>query len=322
LIGALEAALAPTEYPVSYAQLMGYSGLAFRTCWSRSPGDAQALWATDRWHPVGPHGLEEITAVSRATGWKLRFEHVPEDTQSPQRHRMITDTVMSINQGLPVVAGRNSAVACVNGYHIHSMDLFGRDYHDPGEAQVRVNANDESFHSPFVFLGGHAEGLSPREAFLEGLRIAVRNAGREEEDGFLYGADALTAWAQDVAGYDGYEPEQQARLRAANWWSLMHLADARQAAVEFLQTHADLLSEAGQAATRSAVLAYEEEAALVGVFLEANRHCVTWWGGIDTGEWDAATRQAQVELLAQCGELEATALEALAGVLEAEQAAG
>lgn len=322
LIGALEAALAPTDYPYTYTQLMGYSGLAFRTCWSRNPGDERTLWATDRWHPVGPHGLEEVTAIAEATGWKLRLEEVPEDLQSPQRHRLISDTVMSINQAFPVVAGRNSAVACVHGYHIHSMDLFGRDYHDPDEAQVRVNANDASFHSPFVFLDGHGEGLGPREAFLEGLRIAVRSAGREEEDGFLYGPDALTAWAQEVADYDGYTQEEQKLLRAANWWCMMHLGDARQAAVQFLETHSALLGEAGQAATRSAALACREEAALVGEFLEANRHYVTWWGGADDGEWDPASRQDQVELLGQCGDIEAGALKALAAVLEAEQAGG
>jgi hypothetical protein len=322
LIGALEAALAPTEYPYTYAQLMGYSGLAFRTCWSADPGDEQTLWSTDRWHPVGADGPEEVTAISRATGWKLRFEGVPEDLQDPQRHRLITDIVMSINHGLPVVMGRNSAVACVHGYHIHSMDLFGRDYHNPDEEQVRVNANDGSFHSPFVFLDGHAEGLDRREAFLEGLRIATRNAAREEEDGFCYGLDALTAWAQDVSGYDGYTQGEQKLLRAANWWSIMHLADARQAAVQLLATHSDLLGEAGQVAADNALVAYREEAALVGSFLEANRHYVTWWGGIDDGEWDAATRKAQVELLGQCGELEAGALKALADVLEAEQAEG
>jgi len=319
--GALEAALAPTLHPVPYAELMGYSGLAFRTRWFQNPARAPTVWGDQRWHPVSPHGEgpEEIAAISRATGWQLRAEELPAAAEDPARHRLITDIVLSINPGLPVVVGYNTDCATVHGYHIHSMSLFLRDYQRPGQEDVRVPSDDAKLHSPFVYLTAWREPPPAREALLNSLAIAVRNGRREDGDGFRYGLAALEAWREDLAGYDGHSGQERQLLFTVNWWCLMHLADARQAAVRFLEARADLLDGESRAALGRALDRYRAEAEALGTFARDQREFIMWWGG-RTGapRWDGATRQAQQDLLGTCQALESQALVELEQVLASE----
>src|SRR3954463_8224952 len=66
-LGALEAALSVTGQPFSYADMMGFTGLAFRTRWWKANEKA-------KWCPSCAVGemREEMIAASRATGWELR----------------------------------------------------------------------------------------------------------------------------------------------------------------------------------------------------------------------------------------------------------
>jgi hypothetical protein len=314
-IAALAAALAPTARPVKYADLMAYSGLAFRTRWFDDPTGQETAWGKLRWHPVSPHGEgpEELAALSRATGWQFRREELPADPDAVARHRLVTDFVVSVNDGLPVVIGRNTDLATAYGYNIHSMNLFLRDYQQPQEAEVRVPDNDKGFQSPVVFLTGLGEPLSPREALLEALRLAVRNGARPQERGFRYGLDALAAWEQALAGYDAYNEADRDLLFLTNWWCLIHLADARRAAADFLGANLDLLGpEATPSLTRAFTL-YQQESGLLQQFAQLHTRFIRWWGGgASLAQWDAPTRQAQQDLLTRCQDLESEALKAVA----------
>jgi len=310
-VGALEAALAPTTQPYSYADLMGYSGLAFRTRWFHNPTGAETTWGTGRWHPVSPHGEgpEEIAAISRATGWQMRVADVPEDTRAIDRDRLITDIVLSTNQGLPVVVGLNTDLACVHGYHIHSMNLFVRDYQRSTETDLRIHAYDDGFHSPFVFLEGREEPSAAEEALHGSIAVAARNGRREPADGFLFGLDALSAWRDDLAAYDDYTPEERGSLFQVNWWCLMHLADARRAAVEFLDGQIDVLDGEARASVDRALSLYRQEADLLGTYMADHRGFVLWWGGaLGVVDWDMDARQVQQGLLSQARALEERAL--------------
>ena len=104
-----------------------------------------------------------------------------------------------------------------------------------------------------------------------------------------------------------------------NWWCVMHLLDARRAAVDFLETSADLLSEEARAPLTRAISLYQDEADALQRLADANEDLIPWWGGLNVGPWDGATRQAQIELLAQARDVESQALEALSEVLELER---
>ncbi len=310
-IGALEAALAPTAHPSSYEQLMGWSGLAFRTRWFSNPERAETQWESGRWHPISPHGEgpEEIAALARATGWRLRVEDVPEAPRALGREQLATDAVLSIARPLPAVVGLNTDMACVMGYRIHSVSLIVRDYQRPDEDEVLVKAYDEALHSPFVFLDGYGEPLPGSEALNEALRVAVANWSREADEPLHYGAEALDLWREALGEYDALDGGDRELLGMVNFWTLMHLLDARRAAVAFLDANAHLLGEDALRGLGS----YREEVALLEAFAEANGEFITWWGGEAPAEWDVATRAEQAELLERVRGLEESAMEALTG---------
>jgi hypothetical protein len=300
---------------------MGYSGLAFRTRWFDNPPRAQTEWGAMRWHPVSPHGEqpEEIAAIARATGWMLRREELPADPNDVDRARLVTDIVVSVNAGLPAVVGYNTDLAVAYGYHIWSANLFLRDYQRPGQLNVRVPSSDAKLESPFIFLDRRGEPLPNRDAFLEALRIAVRNGRRGPTGPFQHGLAALAAWRDAIASCDVHSREERKLLFDVNWWSLMHLADARRAAVNFLASHEGLLSGDSRTALQAALDLYREESSLLASFADAHRRFIVWKRG-DAGaaDWSADVRSGQVDLLKQALDLEEQALGALETVLALE----
>ena len=319
-VGALEAALSTTANPFAYSDLMGYSGLAFATRWLDNPDQEPTPWGAVRWFPVGAQGEqpEALEALSRATGWRLRAAQWPEGDRLAQQ-RAMTDIVVSINAGLPVIAGCDTDLAVVHGYQIHGLDLLLRDYQHPDGEQVRLNSADPRLQPPFVFLEGLQDPLPLREALLASLAIAVRNGRREPADHLRYGLDALAAWRDALAAYDTCPADEQGLLFTVNWWSLMHLADARQAAAAFLAGNADLLTGDARTALAQAQSLYGQEAELLVGFADEHQDFITWWGGTSgVADWDAATRQRQQEVLAQAANLEQQALVALEEALVAE----
>ena len=170
-----------------------------------------------------------------------------------------------------------------------------------------------------AFLDGHTEPLPEREAFLESLRIAVRNGRREPAEHSRYGLDALAAWRDDLAAYDGYPDDDRALLHQLNWWWVMHLADARRAAVAFLRARADLVSPAAREPMDQALSLYWQEADLLTGFAQEHSRFIGCWGGAaGVADWDQASRDRQQEVLGQAHDLEEQALAALDEVLAAE----
>ena len=183
--------------------------------------------------------------MSKATGRQLRAEQMPADLSDVGRQRTITDIVLAINEGLPVLVTYNTDLAVAYGYHIHSMSLLLRDYQHPGQTEVRIPSTDAKLQGPVVFLQSLGDPLPPQDALEAGLTLALDNSDRPGEDGFLYGLEALSAWRDDLLAYDTYTQQERELLFLCNWWTLLHLYDARQAAVEYLD-NARLLEGEGK----------------------------------------------------------------------------
>lgn len=321
LAGALETALAATPRPCSYADLMGYSGLAFRTRWFHNPDRAQTPYGSGPWHPVSPHGeqAEVLEAISAATGWLFRLEtFAPEDRL--RRDQLTTDLVLSVYSGLPVVVGYRTDLGVAHGYHIWSMNYLLRHQQAPDETPWRIPYTDEGIHGPFIFpAGNHREQADGREAFTASLRIALQNQQERPAEGpFLFGEAAQTAWRQALASADTLSPEDRGLLFMVNQWTLLHLWDARRAAAAYLEGHRSLVDGAAQPQLDTAIEAYRREADLLDAFLQDHRELVAWWGGQQGVEgWTAEVRAAQLELMEQAAGHEARAVKALAAVLRA-----
>ncbi len=92
-VGALEAALRVTDHPISYTDVMGWTGLAFRV---RRWHDAAGQY----WDPSSAYGEmpDELTALRNTTGWLIRYEWRPYDQDMP---RFTEDIAGSIDEGMP-----------------------------------------------------------------------------------------------------------------------------------------------------------------------------------------------------------------------------
>ena len=307
-IGALEAALAATQHPFSYSDMMGWSGLAFRTRWMSRDSEP-------RWCPSSPVGEmdEEILAVEKATGWPLRVAFV-EKEHAERVAALTADFVASINSGRPVLAYEPELnMDVVYGYEDGGKALLLRDYSQP-DTPLRLAASELGFLT--LFLGEHGQEMSRRAALVETLNIALRNWRRkrfsEGPGEYWYGEAALSRWADDIAGAGEFTDEQRGFLCFVSWWTYSSLYDALQAAVTFLRGNASLLSSEGEAALERAGKLYEEEVALLGSALsrkDAFRR--------EAEQWTEAMRQREQEILSQAREIEGRAvseLEAAAAV--------
>jgi hypothetical protein len=263
-IGSLEAGLAVTDRPYSYSDLMGYSGMAFRMRWFR--GDTGQRGSTSC---VVAEFPEEYLAIERATGWHI--ENKVEGLVGTFRDqcdmtRFAVDIVASIDAGMPVLTyPPHWNVAVVYGYENEGKKLLLRDY-DKGDETLEI---DTAELVPFlVFLEDKGKPLSPRDAFLEGLRVAVINWNREplynEYNGgrYFYGPAGFELWQEDVK-FRAASAEEPKESGFGDSWTMDSLRDARSAGVAFLREHAGLLGEAGQAALERAAELYEQEAEML-----------------------------------------------------------
>lgn len=318
LAGALETALAATPRPSSYADLMGYSGLAFRTRWFHNPQRLGTPYGKGPWHPVSPHGEqpEVLQAIAAATGWQFRLETFASEDRL-RRDQLTTDLVLSVYSGLPVVIGYRTDLGVAHGYHIWSMNYLIRHQQAPQDAPWRIKYSDEGIHGPFIFLAGYHAPSSEREAFAASLRLALHNQQQRPAEGpFLFGEAAQVSWRQALVSADTLSQEDRGLLFMANQWALLHLWDARRSAVSYLEARRALVDGAARSQLDVAIEAYRREADLLGAFLQDHRELVAWWGGQRGVEaWSAGVRAAQLELMEQAAGHEARAVEAMAAVV-------
>ena len=309
--GALEAALAATDHPFAYTDLMGFSGLAFRVRWFCGNEGA-------RWCPSCAVGEmeEEIEAVARATGWPLRLDFISDpmtpSADAPDRVARVTaDIVAAINSGRPVLAYEpNLNMDVVFGYEDGGKVLLLRDYFKPDEP-LRLPPSKLGFL--IIFIGDHAGGQPRRDAIIEGLKAGARNWRRvrfaEGPGEYWYGDAALERWLSDIGEAGGMSAEEQRLLCGVSWWAFSTMHDARRAAVGFLGEAASALGgEAAAALTRAARL-YQQEADLLASAFEKRDAFPA-----SAENWTPEMRQREQEMLSRAREIEEAA------VTEIEQA--
>ena len=119
--GALASALAATEHPYTYSDLMGFSGLAFRTRWYH--GRTGARWCASS--AVGELP-EETAAIEAATGWRFRQEW---HWRNPNMGRFAPDVAKAIDAGRPVlVYAPDLNVGVAYGYDAGGHRVLMRGY--------------------------------------------------------------------------------------------------------------------------------------------------------------------------------------------------
>ena len=247
---ALAAATAVTERPCSYTHIMGVTGLAFRTRWYQGR-------IGQKWCPSSPVGEfpEEIDATQKATGWPLNVICAPDN---PNMGRFADDIVASIDIGRPVPAyepGLN--VDVIYGYKEGGKAVLLRDVFK-GDIELPV----EKLGWMLFFLEDPKEPLSKKDAFLQGLRVAVANWQRpprpSDKGEYLLGDAALARWADDLGKLDGLNQADKDSLQFVSNWCFWSMFDARATAVDFLQENMNELDGDARAAIGRAVELYRQ----------------------------------------------------------------
>lgn len=189
-LGSLEAALSVTPHCMSYAELMGYSGLAFRVRWWQ-PNEGRGCCPSSCC--VGEYP-EEIAALRGSTGWELRLE-TSENTDATD---LIPQITASIDAGLPVIAydeGWNMAV--IVGYEEGGVIVSLQGYEG---GPFRTPITKVPYY--VIFLGEHHEALEPHQSPLAGLSLAVNNwhcsPVNKANGAYSMGRQAFDIWASEL----------------------------------------------------------------------------------------------------------------------------
>jgi RNA polymerase sigma-70 factor (ECF subfamily) len=305
--GALEAALAATDHPYTYTDILGFTGLAFRTRWFC--GNEESRWCPSC--AVGEMD-EEIVAAERATGWPLRVHFLRGD-DAANVEQATAEIVQSIDGGRAVLAYEPRLnMDVVYGYEQGGQVLLLRDYFK-GEEPLRLPPSKLGFL--VCFLGERGKAISRGEAIVTSLKTAVHNwrreRGRAGPGEYWYGKAALEHWASDIGEQAVLPHDDREQLCSVGWFNFTTMHDARKAAVTYLRDSAGALDrrDAGESLARAAELYAEEAEMLEAAFSDPN--CFS-----ESAErWTAEIAQREQDVLARAVEIEERAIAELDGAL-------
>lgn len=305
--GALEQALLVTEHPYSYSDLMGLSGLAFRTRYSN--GQTKTGFCPSA--AVGEMP-DTLAAVSRHTGWQLNCEmQAPQGALDAVRGRIVA----AIDAGRPMLCyPPDWNVGLIYGYEDEGRTLLVSDY-----------ASKEYPHRvPLAEMGPLRQTadvwtrpMPMGNALRDVLAQAVADWRRGKHDGGLperqywYGKAAFAAWIGDLQNYDTLTEADREGLRRIDGWIYHCLWDARKAAECFLRDWS-LATPGMRPELLQIADLYKGEVALLAPLVDAK-----YAGGKQESYLSPEERKREIAILQQVRDLEEQAIVAITAVLKA-----
>jgi len=298
-VGSLEAALAVTHCPQTYTNLMGWSGLAFRT--RRFEGDNGQLGSTS---DVVGEFPEEFEAIEKTTGWRIEnIAKVPNYRTKLNVEKLAPRIVKTIDAGIPALAYPPFwDMAAIYGYENNGERFLLRDYNMGGAYLLKA-----SDLAPLVLvLEQKGKPLPQKEAFLQGLRIAVRNWKREplyypyNIGHYYYGVDGFQKWREHT-GMQADGADLKGGIGFLHPITLWMLKSARESASAFLRENLELVSRDSRLALKQAASIYGQESDLM-----------------ESRDWTKVTPSQFIEYIERAEQLESKAIKFIEEVLETE----
>lgn len=299
-IGAMVVALNRMGDPVTYDELMGLSGAAFRLCFAHPRWD---------WSSIdGMLGYNHGQAVMDSLGYSYHVNSFHETDEARAR------ILRSIDEGRPALGIDLTGVAewgVIAGYADEGRTLLCRAYFGDVEG-------DDYFRGdrwPWINLviGQRTGGPSPKESFVESLRIAGRIAVEDQwftsGGGTQYarGLTALSTWADDLLEDPRFsEDDPEGHHAHANINHFIHesFLESRRCAVTYLRSHAELLDAPDRRRVLRAADLYAEAAAR----LEGMTGVIPCPDTLTPGCWTREMRESQSEGLRVVHGLEKSAI--------------
>ncbi len=276
-----------------YDDLMGFSGLAFRTRWPlTTPGTPCRPAAGDT--TDAPTVLD---ALRRTIGWSLLADHDVPPSAMQER------VVQAIDGGHTLalrLADRGRVV--VHSHREQGRVLVGN---APAAAGAAWTGDVTQVRPPLIYLAPPPKGAAPATAVSAALATAVAAWEQERDDdglgGWWCGDAAYAAWRRDLGRLSEAPREEATALLQLHALCLHRWRDARQAAVTFLRRYARTLAPAQRDCVEQAAGLYQESLAALVARVTA-----------PTGDAAALPdRQQQAGALARAQALEAGAVEIL-----------
>jgi len=323
-IGATAAALAVTEHPYGYSDMLVYTGLAFRVRWGRRADGAG-------WIMAGPVGEfpEEQKALARATGWQTLWRYSYLEGQNATPH--VPEIVASIDACRPMIAyPGNLDMGVIYGYEDDGQTLLVRDYYK-GDGLHRISPDDVRMH---VLLEEHADGMSPRQALIEGLRIGLRNWSRgavpaeqlqvwppNGEEIYWHGDSAYEKWIGDLGRTDDLADGERDALYRASTWVYHRLYDSHLWGGRCIAHNSGLLGEAARPHLERVAEIYEKARLLIIKPMRVDKEAFfALEPGKSIDDWTPEVRKREQEILREVWKLDAEAIaeieKALSGIPE------
>lgn len=295
---ALEAALAVTDHPYTYTQLMGLSGLAFRVRWYRRTDEPD-------WCPSSPVGefREESETLEKATGWRAQNENMM-GSDNPRMERFTPDIIASIDAGFPVIGyPENLDVAVLYGYDQSDEDTV---FLWEGFHWNEVHRLPATKTGPWIAITKKfADPLPYREALFQALttqnwrRKVLPDTRTDRKASYLYGSDALQTWRNNIRIAETFSDEQRNKLFFVSWWCFTSLADARHNAASFLNDAAKTVENDARASLQKAASIYGNEGKLLGSVFSTRDAFLGPWSGKSIEDWTAQVRKREQKILTE-----------------------
>lgn len=304
---AQEAVMQAVGEDVTYDDLVGVSGLAFRMQVSK-----EGLC------PSSPHSFCGYQCVERsvqALPWAIRvFEAKPEDTEKVKEARQ--DVVESIDRGVPVQYGSEEDGIIV-GYQKEGEEWIC--LHPMRDGGTKTFVETQWPWGIAVFPEPKQEVPAPRELAVGALKQVVEMARAEEAEGYFVGFRAWEAYGQRLETLDQADDKARDEAMLGNAWIYECLAQYRGVAGRYLRGVAGAFdAEAADHLLRAADL-YGKMSDEV---LRDAENCVVTvapyaWALKEGETWTSDMRQAQIRRMDEAVSLEREAIQEIEQALAA-----
>jgi len=300
------AAMEAVGEDVTYAYLLGVSGLAFRMQVSR-----------DGLCPSSPHsfcGYECHVRSSKALPWKLKlYEVKPEDAAAVAEARQAI--VKSIERGVPVQYGSEEDGIIV-GYQKGGAEWIC--FHPLREGGTKTFVETNWPWGILLFTEPRTRPPVRRDLAVGALTQAVEMADAEEADGYWVGFRAWDECLGKLRDLQGVDDETRKESMLGNSWIYECLAQYRGAAAQYLR---DVAGEFGPVTAGHLHKAADLYERISNEILRDEENCLiavaplAW--SLGEGEtWTNEMRQAQIERLEAALPLEREAIQEVAAALD------
>lgn len=290
LIHCLELVLEAMGREISYDDLMGISGMAFRL-----------QYRGDRWDVGNPDplvGENCVDALMSAIGIKHETRVVPQN-ELAEAAALRREIKQNIDDGMPVLAANiiePEDWGIITGYRADHKWLC-RSYNGGALESDRL-AN--GWPTAIIFLKKNTPRPPPLQAHAASLRRAVELFERRKSGSYALGASAFDFWCQSL------QTVQRRNYIHPNVWTYITLMDARSAAVRYLRSIAFEFGPDEHYVLQAADY-YDQEVRL----LQDGYQYVPSEKDYPTSLPPAHFRQRQIEVLRKAKDLEKKAVDAL-----------